>query len=127
MTTVLGTACADFSRGSGVPDGAGGDTVGDAGAEAGATSFADVHGILVDGCRSCHAPGQQAGDSQFLLSGNVATDFVAVTPFVNTAAPTGSRLLTKMTGQGHTAGTIYAPDSTAYQMVLRWIQEGARP
>jgi hypothetical protein len=130
--SIAGTSCADFSRGSAAGDGGAGDAMVDAtvdgnAVDGGPLSFAsDVHGIFVDGCQHCHAQGQQAGDTQFLLTGDAAADFAAVSAFVNTGAPAGSRALIKMSGQGHGGGTVYASDSTAYLTVLRWIQEGAR-
>jgi hypothetical protein len=123
-------ACADFSRGepSPTPD-AGGATDGgtDGGGEGGAAlSFAkDVFPLLVPTCMMCHAPGQMAGDTQLLFSGDAATDYPTVLMFVDTSAPAGSRLLAKMTGNGHQGGTVYASGSPEYQTVLHWIQQGA--
>ena len=125
---VGATGCADLSRGSPTPDAIAPDSAQDGGAEAGPSSFAaDVHGIVVEGCHDCHVAGGQADDTPFLLTGDVTADFEAVTAFVNTGAPSGSRILTKMTGQGHGGGTVYSADSPPYRAVLRWIQEGARP
>src|SRR5690242_10476381 len=100
-------ACADFSRGEPSPAKDAGGTQSDGGAEAGgdggaALSFAtDVYPLLVPTCQMCHAPGQMAGDTQLLFTGNAATDYPTVTMFVDTSAPAGSRLLVKMSGNGH--------------------------
>src|SRR5881394_3176650 len=91
-------ACADFSRGEPSPKmDAGGPTEG--GAEGG-------------------------GDGGTALS--FATDvYPPVLMFVDTSAPAGSRLLAKMTGNGHQGGTVYASGSPEYETVLHWIQQGA--
>jgi hypothetical protein len=135
MTGVLllaAASCADFSRGepSPVPDaGPAADGGTDASGEGGvALSFAkDVYPLLVPTCQMCHAPGQMAGDTQLLFSGNAATDYPTVLMFVDTAAPAGSRMLVKMTGNGHQGGTVYASGSPEYETVLHWIQQGAAP
>ena len=127
---LLVFGCADFSRGSAsvVADG-GADLSGDAGASDGAAlSFAaSVHPLLIAGCRGCHATGQQAGDTQLVLSGEAAADYLVVSPLVDPAAPASSRLLSKMSGNGHGGGAVYAAGTPEYQTVLQWIQQGARP
>jgi hypothetical protein len=123
-------ACADFSRGpaSSSVDAAGQAST-DGGAEGPALSFAsEVHAPLVAGCQRCHASGQEAGDTSFLLTGDTAADYSVVTRFVEPSAPAQSRLLAKMAGtNNHGGGTIYGPTTPEYQTILRWIQEGARP
>lgn len=119
-------ACADFSRGepSPKPDA---DVPTEGGTDGGgALSFAtDVYPLLVPTCQMCHAPGQMAGDTQLLFTGTAATDYPTVLNFVDTSAPAGSRLLAKMTGNGHQGGTVYASGSPEYETVLHWIQQGA--
>jgi hypothetical protein len=125
-------ACADFSRGepspkvdAGGPADGGAETGGDGGV---ALSFAtDVYPLLVPTCQTCHAPGQMAGDTQLLFAGNPSIDYPTVLMFVDTSAPAGSRLLVKMTGNGHQGGTVYASGSPEYETVLHWIQQGALP
>jgi hypothetical protein len=123
-------ACADLERGpssasnAGAADGAADDGPDDGGALSFATP---VHGLLLAACQMCHATGQQAGDTQLLLVGDAAADYAVVMPFVDVMAPGSSRLLAKMSGQGHGGGTVYAADSAAYQTILKWIQQGARP
>jgi hypothetical protein len=122
-------ACADFSRGEPSPEpDAGMPTEGgtDGGDGAATLSFAtDVYPLLVPTCQMCHAPGQMAGDTQLLFTGTAATDYPTVLNFVDTSAPAGSRLLAKMTGNGHQGGTVYASGSPEYETVLHWIQQGA--
>jgi len=124
-------ACADFSRGEPSPAKDSGGTPSEGGAEAGgdggaALSFAtDVYPLLVPTCQMCHAPGQMAGDTQLLFTGTAATDYATVLMFVDTSAPAGSRLLAKMSGNGHQGGTVYASGSPEYETVLHWIQQGA--
>ena len=123
-------ACADFSRGEPSPkvdaggtDGGGSDGGGSDGV---ALSFAtDVEPLLVPACQMCHAPGQMAGDTQLLFTGTADTDYTTVLMFVDTSAPAGSRLLSKMAGNGHQGGTVYAAGSPEYQTVLHWIEQGA--
>src|SRR5205085_6600844 len=119
-----------FSRGSAsIPVDGGADLLGDAGPSDGGTiSFAStVHPLLIAGCRGCHATGQQAGDTRLLLTGDAAADYLVVTPLVDPSAPAASRLLSKMSGNGHGGGTVYAAATPEYQAVLQWIQQGARP
>jgi hypothetical protein len=78
-------------------------------------------------CTRCHVAGAEAGDTKLVLSGNAATDYATVLMFVDTSAPASSRLLAKMSGHGHEGGAVYATESPEYLIVLRWIQQGARP
>jgi hypothetical protein len=124
------TACADFSRGAAsVAADAGADLQADAGSADGAmTSFAtDVHPLLIAHCQRCHMAGAEAGDTQLLLTGDVAADYATATRFVDTATPAGSRLLSKVSGNGHGGGTVFAAGSPEYLTILEWIQQGARP
>jgi hypothetical protein len=128
--SVVLAACADFSRGEPSPKPDAGTST-DGGTDAGGDgtaplSFAnDVYPLLVPTCQMCHAPGQMAGDTQLLFTGTAATDYPTVLNFVDTSAPAGSRLLAKMTGNGHQGGTVYASGSPEYETVLHWIQQGA--
>lgn len=135
LALVLGGAlalagCADFSRGAATAPATDGGTPSDAGdAEGGGgTSFArDVEPLLVPTCEACHAAGQEAGDTRLLLTGNAAADYPTVTAFVDTSSPAGSRLLSKMSGNGHQGGPVYVAGSPEYLTVLRWIEQGAAP
>jgi hypothetical protein len=129
IASLLG--CADFSRGptsqkdaastGGTADGGG---TGDGQA---ALSFAtDVYPLL-SVCMSCHVPGGAASDTSLLLSGNAAADYPTVLQFVDTSAPAGSRILSKVSGNGHGGGTVYAAGSPEYDTLLAWIQQGAPP
>ena len=131
VATATFGACADFSRGEPSPTvDAGGPPTADgaAGGDGGATSLSfarDVFPLLVPTCQMCHAPGQEAGDSQLLFTGTAATDYTTVLMFVDTATPAASRMLAKMSGNSHQGGTIYAAGSPEYETVLHWIQQGA--
>ena len=125
--------CADFSRGAppisepdaAAPDG-GADVI--AGGDATGLSFAaDVHGLLVDGCQRCHAAGGQAGDTDFVLSGDATADRAATVEFVDLDQPAASRLLSKGSGTGHGGGAVYAVGTPEYQTILEWISQGAMP
>jgi hypothetical protein len=125
-------ACADFSRGepSPVPDAGPTDAgKGDAGGDGGASlSFAgDVYGLLVPACQRCHSSGAEAGDTRLLFTGTAAADYATVMMFIDTSTPPSSRLLAKMSGNGHQGGTVYAAGSPEYLTVLHWVQQGAPP
>jgi mono/diheme cytochrome c family protein len=121
VASALG-GCADFSRGPA-------PVAIDAGASEGGTdaaaSFAEVEAILAGNCQRCHAMGGEAGDTTFLLTGDPASDHATVLNFVDVNAPGASRLLAKMSGNGHGGGTVFAAGTPEYQTVLHWIQEGA--
>jgi hypothetical protein len=125
-------SCADFSRGEPSPaatDAGGHPDGGDAAMTDGAAlSFAtDVYPLLSPTCQACHAAGEQAGDTQLLFTGAAAADYPTVVMFVDTSAPAGSRLLSKLSGNGHQGGTVYAAGSPEYQTILHWIEQGALP
>src|SRR5216117_1449206 len=120
---ALVAACADLSRGpapAAMDGGAGAG--GSASADAAVSFAADVHGILAGSCMRCHAAGGQAGDTSFLLTGEAAADLATTTRFVDLNTAGASRLLAKMSGNGHGGGTVFAAGSAEYETVLRWIQ-----
>jgi hypothetical protein len=129
LAGLVSGACADFERGPRAAASDAGASDGAASAEGGGPiSFASpVHGLLIAACQSCHSSGGQAGNTQLLLAGDVATDYAQVMPLVDVTAPAASRLLAKMSGQGHGGGVVYAADSAAYRTILDWIQQGALP
>jgi hypothetical protein len=126
-------SCADFSRGEPSPAttdaGRQPDAGGDASSSDGAAlSFAtDVYPLLVPTCQACHATGQQAGDTQLLFTGAAAADYPTALMFIDTSAPAGSRMLSKLSGNGHQGGTVYAAGSPEYLTILHWIEQGALP
>jgi hypothetical protein len=126
-------ACADFSRGpvsEAAPDAGAPADGGDAVAADGTagTSFAtDIEPLLVPTCQACHAPGAEAGDTRLLLTGNAAIDYPTVMAFVDPSSPSSSRLLSKMSGNGHQGGAVYPAGSPEYLTVRRWIDQGAPP
>ena len=112
--------CADFSRGPAQTT-----TEGTGGTPDGALSFAaDVYPLFTI-CMNCHVPGGAASGTALIFSGNAAADYTAVLKFVDTSAPAGSRILSKVSGNGHGGGTIYASGSPEYETLLAWIQQGA--
>jgi hypothetical protein len=117
--------CADFSRGSASPAADAGAEV-EAG-EGGAATFAAVHALMSSACGGCHAAGEEAGDTGLLFTGDATTDLASVRKFVDTGAPSSSRLVAKMTGNGHQGGTVFVAGSPEYTTVLAWIQGGALP
>ena len=125
---LLAVGCADFSRGSAAPDAA--DAATEAASPGGDAilSFAtDVYPILTAACPRGPVAGGQAGDTQLIFVGNAAADLAELMPFIDTSAPGSSRMLAKMSGQGHGGGVVYAAGSTEYETVLSWIQQGALP
>jgi hypothetical protein len=102
-------------------------------ADAGATSdggvlsfAADIYPLLAT-CMNCHVPGGAASSTSLIFSGNAAADYTTVLQFVATATPASSRILSKVSGNGHGGGTIYAAGTTQYETILAWIQQGAPP
>ena len=88
----------------------------------------DVMPILQQSCSGCHQVNSGAGN--FRLSYNVIVNGSPATPgytsFIDTNNPSQSLILLKATNQvGHGGGQVIAPNSQAYQTILRWIQEGA--
>jgi hypothetical protein len=128
VASALG--CADFSRGPASQQDAGGSGSGADAAPIGdgqTASFAtDVYPLL-SVCMTCHVPGGAASDTSLIFSGNAATDYATVLPFVDISAPASSRILSKVSGNGHGGGTIYAASTPEYQTILNWIQQGAPP
>ncbi len=122
-------ACADFQRGAppaaGEPEPAAGD---DGGPGPGATVFAGaVHDTLLQGCQSCHAAGQAASNTAWLLTGDVEADYLATLPFIDESAPLQSRLLAKASGRGHAGGGVFPADSAELDLLIQWIVDGAMP
>jgi len=122
---ALAAGCADFSRGPAPVAVDGGADDGGAPSTDAAVAFADVEAILIASCQRCHATGGEAGDTTFLLTGDAAADFATAGRFVAVDAPASSRLLAKMSGNGHGGGTVHAAGTPEYETVSRWIQEGA--
>lgn len=120
--------CADFSRGEPSPKATADAGAGGAGGQGGGTlSFAaDVLPLLMP-CKTCHVANGQASQTSLLFTGNTNTDYATVTRFVDTTAPSGSRLLAKASGSGHGGGTVYAAGSPEYDTILNWIEQGAPP
>jgi hypothetical protein len=125
---VAHAGCADLERGpstrtdAGVVDGAGEGGSSDGGAPSFAAS---IEPLLVSACQHCHSAGQPAAETQLLVTGAAQTDYPVVVKLINVSAPSSSRLLAKMSGQGHGGGTVYAVGSPQYQTILEWIQQGA--
>jgi len=95
--------------------------------DGGALTFATNIYPLLTICMNCHVPGGAASDTALIFSGHAAADYTTVLQFVDTAAPASSRILSKVSGNGHGGGTIYAAGTTQYQTILAWIQQGAPP
>lgn len=127
---ALAIGCADFSRGRTIADAGDGGETADAVATSdgqAALSFAtDIYSVLSI-CMNCHVPGGAASTTSLIFSGNAASDYATVLGFVDISAPASSRLLAKMSGNGHGGGTVYAAGSAEYETVLQWIQQGAQP
>jgi hypothetical protein len=129
VAVVLAAAgCADLERGpaAAAPE-AGATEDGGAGADGASLSFAANVSPLLMPCTRCHVSGQEAGDTKLIFTGSTSADYATVVMFVDTSAPASSRLLAKLSGQGHEGGQIYATGSPEYQTILNWIQQGARP
>lgn len=117
-------ACADFVRGDYWSQQGESDT----GVEGEYGYAADVHVLLDAGCARCHAPGESAGNTDFILTPeDTDASYELVLEFVDLDSPADSRLLSKSAGQGHQGGTIFDTDSPEYDLMLAWIQQGAPP
>lgn len=91
-------------------------------------SFAsDVLPLLRADCQECHSAGGEASDSGYLLDEDDQTIYTTTLELVDLDQPASSRLLTKAAGQGHNGGVIFDEDTTAYQTILAWIEQGANP
>jgi hypothetical protein len=127
--TLAAAGCADLSRGPepALADGGAADAQGPA-TDGAAPSYAvAVHPLMTGTCMRCHVQGGQAGDTPLLLTGDAATDYAVTVPYVDTAAPASSRLLSLMSGHGHGGGVVFAETTPEYGVFLRWIQGGALP
>jgi len=51
-----------------------------------------------------------SGDTNLIFTGAAPDDYPTVVAFVDTSAPAGSRLLSKLSGNGHQGGAVYAAD-----------------
>lgn len=135
LCLAAAAGCADWSRGAAAPDAGDAGAVDASSSDGGGGSSPDaavgfaavIHPLLLSACQPCHAVGQQAGDTMYLLTGDVAADSATVAGFIDLGAPASSRLLVKMSGMGHGGGSVFAAGSPEYLNVLRWIQEGAPP
>ena len=128
LVAAAALGCADFSRGltqMGTDETGGAADGGGSGDGQGSLSFATVVYPLLTICQNCHVPGGAASATSLLFAGNAATDYTTILKFVDTSAPEGSRMLSKMSGNGHGGGTIYAAGTPEYETVLHWIQQGA--
>jgi hypothetical protein len=121
---LLAGACADLERGPAAPTA---DAAGDAGGDGREAGFAAARAVLTARCASCHAPGQAAGQTALVLTGEEAADYAAARMFVDRGQPAASRLLSKAAGQGHGGGSILRPESPEYATLLAWTQGGAGP
>jgi mono/diheme cytochrome c family protein len=124
LALLVLSACADLERGPAPPLPEAGAEAG-AATDGGATSFATVRPLLEQGCQRCHAPGQMAGNTSLLFTGDAAAEYAAVHALIDLTSPARSRLLVKATGQGHGGGAIFRAGSPEYAAVLAWIQSGA--
>lgn len=120
-------ACADFQRGAYWDDEAEAGT-----AETGVAGLygyaADVHPLLAAGCERCHAPGNSASGTDFLIfSDELEASYASTLEFVDLDAPAASRLLSKTAGAGHAGGAVFDDRSPEYALLLAWIEQGAPP
>lgn len=117
--------CADFTRGADWEideQGTDGGVEGEVGYER------DIHPLLDAGCERCHGPGNNAEDTNYsVISTNVEASYMSALGFIDLDSPSDSRLLSKSAGNGHAGGAIFAEGSAEYDLILRWIEQGALP
>jgi hypothetical protein len=126
LSLTLISACADFKRGAyWEPEQ---DGAGEGGAEGEYSYAADVHSLLDAGCERCHAPGNSADNTDFLIvSADLEGSYASTLEFVNLDSPADSRLLSKAAGKAHGGGVIFDDRSPEYDLMLAWIEQGAMP
>jgi hypothetical protein len=98
----------------------------DAKDQAGLVFSGAVHRALLGACQSCHNPGGVAASSAFVLSGALDADFAATQRQVNAGPPGRTPLLRKASGAGHAGGAVLREGAAEYQLLARWISEGAK-
>lgn len=119
---ALALGCGDFERGDPVPTVETPTPTSNGGT---ATFTADVHPILMEYCQPCHNPSGDASGTDYHLTGDPDIDYDTVLNFVVPGNPNGSRLLTKARGVGHQGGELLPTDTTEYQTLYTWIEDGA--
>jgi hypothetical protein len=125
LVAAAALGCADFSRGpTQMSTGATTDGGGTGDGQSSLSFASDVYPLLTI-CMNCHVAGGAASTTSLLFGGNAPADYTTILKFVDTSAPEGSRMLSKMSGNGHGGGTIYAAGTPEYETVLHWIQQGA--
>ncbi len=112
---LCAAGCADFTRGPAA------DAAADAAPVDDSLFETYVYPILQSDCQSCHSQGQQAGATRFRLTGDAKADRAGVVALVYPDYPAGSLLLQRATGNGHSGGLIFTPDSAEYMTILNWI------
>jgi hypothetical protein len=126
LVLLIPSGCADFVRGEYWPsDDEGGSETGSGAAQGYA---AGIHPLLDAGCARCHAPGNSADNTAYILrSDDVMASYATALEFVDLDSPADSRLLSKTAGDGHGGGTIFDDRSAEYELILAWIEQGAPP
>lgn len=91
-----------------------------------ATPFSpEVHRLLTNACGSCHAEGQFAGGTSYLVPSDPHAHFVAARSLVTPGNASKSKLYTRALGSEHAAGAIFTEDSEEAKLIAKWIDEGA--
>jgi hypothetical protein len=122
---AMSSACADFKRGEywGLDE-----LASTSGGEGEYSYAADIHPLLDAGCERCHAPGNSAEHTDFLiLTDDLAASYTSTLEFVDLDNPAASQLLGKMAGSAHGGGVIYDDRTPEYDLTLAWIEQGAPP
>jgi hypothetical protein len=82
--------------------------------------------LLANGCESCHASGAVAGNTRFVITGELDADYRSAKSLVSTSKPESSVLLRKAAGEQHGGGATFPEGSANYQTLRQWIEDGAR-
>jgi len=91
-------------------------------------SFANdgVHQVLMANCTSAGCHGSGAGG--YTLSGSVGADYEATLNTVTVGDGANSKLLKKATNEmSHGGGPNFQTGTPEYELVLNWINGGAKP
>ena len=82
-------------------------------------SRSDVYPLLVPTCKTCHATGEAAGDTELLFSGTAAADYATVVTVRRHLGAGGQPAADEDERQRPPGGSGYAAGSPEYQTILQ--------
>lgn len=88
---------------------------------------AELHGLLMTACASCHKAGGLAGLTRLVLNGDPTHDTAAARALVDLAAPERSPIVTKASGLMHGGGVVLPAADPRAQQLADWARSVATP